>query len=52
MRGVQQPNELFRPMEKKSDLIPKLIPIRYIIKPAPKNQYNGMETNGAGIDKN
>jgi hypothetical protein len=52
MREAQQLHELFQPMEKESDLIPKSILTRYITKPAPKSQYDGMGTNGAEIDKN
>jgi hypothetical protein len=52
MREAQQPNEPFRPMKKESDSIPRSIPTRYITRPAPKSRYDGMGTNGAGIDKN
>jgi hypothetical protein len=52
MREAQQPHEFFRPMEKELDLIPRSIPTRYIIKPAPKNRYDEMGTSGARIDKN
>jgi hypothetical protein len=52
MRKIQQSHEFLQLMEKESDSILRSILTRYITKPAPKNQYNGMKTNGAKIDKN